>query len=119
MAQLVHGGGHSALSWALCAAALKKSYACVAFDLRAHGLTQTADEKDLVRPAWSSFPNLIPLWLLAVVRHSGEGHHRSVQRPVAPEGSSAGDGGSLHGRPAGRARRRRQAALRRRTRRRG
>jgi hypothetical protein len=46
---LIHGAGHSGLSWALCARELKKDYDVVAYDQRAHGFTKTADEKNLVR----------------------------------------------------------------------
>lgn len=46
---LLHGGGHSALSWALLAEELTQLVHCqvVAFDARGHGGTRTADETDL------------------------------------------------------------------------
>lgn len=37
---LVHGGGHTALSWALVAKAMKEKYFIVAPDLRGHGMTE-------------------------------------------------------------------------------
>mmetsp|Transcript_3293 Transcript_3293/g.11942 ORF Transcript_3293/g.11942 Transcript_3293/m.11942 type:complete len:420 (+) Transcript_3293:119-1378(+) len=44
----VHGGGYSALSWALVARHLKsKEVRVAAFDLRGHGGTRAADEADL------------------------------------------------------------------------
>jgi pimeloyl-ACP methyl ester carboxylesterase len=48
---LHHGGGHSALSWALCARALadlsKNSFSILAFDCRGHGRTKTSNDGDL------------------------------------------------------------------------
>jgi len=48
---LHHGGGHSALSWALCARALadlsKNSFSILAFDCRGHGRTKTINDGDL------------------------------------------------------------------------
>lgn len=44
---LVHGGGHSAMSWALCTQHLREWYDVCAMDLRGHGATITADETNL------------------------------------------------------------------------
>ena len=46
---LLHGGGHSALSWSLFAASLVNSVKCrvLALDSRGHGGTSTADDWDL------------------------------------------------------------------------
>jgi pimeloyl-ACP methyl ester carboxylesterase len=38
---LLHGGGHSALSFALLAGELKKTAAVICYDLRAHGMYST------------------------------------------------------------------------------
>lgn len=39
---LLHGAGNSAMSWALAAAELKRSFYVVSYDLRGHGSTRTA-----------------------------------------------------------------------------
>eukprot|EP01107_Rhizomastix_libera_P005890 TRINITY_DN1998_c5_g1_i1.p1 TRINITY_DN1998_c5_g1~~TRINITY_DN1998_c5_g1_i1.p1 ORF type:complete len:468 (+),score=128.24 TRINITY_DN1998_c5_g1_i1:66-1406(+) len=44
---MIHGAGHSAMSFALVAKFLKVSCRVVSFDLRAHGNTRTLDEDDL------------------------------------------------------------------------
>eukprot|EP01080_Neovahlkampfia_damariscottae_P012942 gene12942-7522_t len=44
---LIHGGGLSSQSWAVCSSFLKKSSSLVAIDLRNHGETKTKDENDL------------------------------------------------------------------------
>jgi protein phosphatase methylesterase 1 len=47
---LLHGGGHTALSWALLVSTLassSSSYACLAFDYRAHGKSTARSEYDL------------------------------------------------------------------------
>jgi len=46
---LLHGGGYSALTWALCAKELCDLVQCrvVALDLRGHGLTRTSQDADL------------------------------------------------------------------------
>ncbi|KAL6059605.1 Protein phosphatase methylesterase 1 [Balamuthia mandrillaris] len=44
---LLHGGGHSSLSWALTAQQLKSSARVVAFDFRGHGHSRCKDEADL------------------------------------------------------------------------
>jgi pimeloyl-ACP methyl ester carboxylesterase len=44
---LLHGGGHTALSWALCAQQLGQSYQVIAQDLRGHGGTVTSNDADL------------------------------------------------------------------------
>lgn len=44
---LIHGGGHTALSWALVARQLSAHYNVLAFDLRGHGLTHTSNDTDL------------------------------------------------------------------------
>jgi len=44
---LLHGGGHSALSWAATVKALGRSVRAVALDLRGHGDTHTDDDSDL------------------------------------------------------------------------
>ena len=43
----VHGGGYTALTWSLVAAALKPKCRVVAFDMRGHGATVTEDDADL------------------------------------------------------------------------
>lgn len=43
----LHGGGHSALSWALVAANLKPHVAVIAFDARGHGHSHSDDDEDL------------------------------------------------------------------------
>eukprot|EP01113_Clastostelium_recurvatum_P032321 TRINITY_DN4137_c0_g1_i2.p1 TRINITY_DN4137_c0_g1~~TRINITY_DN4137_c0_g1_i2.p1 ORF type:complete len:368 (+),score=52.61 TRINITY_DN4137_c0_g1_i2:27-1130(+) len=44
---LLHGGGHTALSWALVADILKASCRVIAYDCRGHGDTKTDDDFDL------------------------------------------------------------------------
>ena len=44
---LIHGGGLSAMSWAVAAGHIKKTHDVVSFDLRGHGDTHTSDDKDL------------------------------------------------------------------------
>ncbi|XP_013378840.1 protein phosphatase methylesterase 1-like [Lingula anatina] len=46
---LLHGGGHSALSWAVFSSIITREMVCrcAAVDLRGHGDSQTADETDL------------------------------------------------------------------------
>eukprot|EP01103_Thecamoeba_quadrilineata_P014066 TRINITY_DN407_c0_g1_i1.p1 TRINITY_DN407_c0_g1~~TRINITY_DN407_c0_g1_i1.p1 ORF type:complete len:341 (-),score=66.42 TRINITY_DN407_c0_g1_i1:7-969(-) len=44
---LIHGGGHSALSWALTTKHMKSYAQVIALDLRGHGATQTSNDKDL------------------------------------------------------------------------
>jgi len=43
----IHGGGHSALSWAVVSSKLEESYGVIALDLRGHGATVTDNDKDL------------------------------------------------------------------------
>ena len=44
---LLHGAGHSALTWCLLTKLLKATYRVVALDLRGHGHTSTTDDTDL------------------------------------------------------------------------
>ncbi|KAH9160979.1 hypothetical protein LEN26_001634 [Aphanomyces euteiches] len=44
---LLHGGGHTALTWCLTASILKKHCRILAFDFRCHGQSITQDEGDL------------------------------------------------------------------------
>ena len=43
---LLHGAGHTSLSWSLAARALAATYNVLAFDLPCHGTTRCADESD-------------------------------------------------------------------------
>eukprot|EP00824_Muranothrix_gubernata_P004015 TRINITY_DN1516_c0_g1_i2.p1 TRINITY_DN1516_c0_g1~~TRINITY_DN1516_c0_g1_i2.p1 ORF type:complete len:391 (+),score=60.45 TRINITY_DN1516_c0_g1_i2:73-1173(+) len=47
---LLHGGGHSALSWAVCVSMMKETCRVLAIDLRGHGETHTEDESNLSVP---------------------------------------------------------------------
>eukprot|EP01095_Lingulamoeba_sp_RSL-Kostka_P008004 TRINITY_DN261_c0_g6_i1.p1 TRINITY_DN261_c0_g6~~TRINITY_DN261_c0_g6_i1.p1 ORF type:complete len:349 (+),score=101.60 TRINITY_DN261_c0_g6_i1:164-1210(+) len=44
---LIHGGGHSALSWSLVTKQLKDECSIFSFDLRGHGGSESEDESDL------------------------------------------------------------------------
>eukprot|EP00741_Cyanophora_paradoxa_P023436 tig00021582_g22640.t1 len=44
---LLHGAGHSGLSWAVCASHLKQRCRVMAYDFRGHGETETADAGNL------------------------------------------------------------------------
>eukprot|EP00743_Colponemidia_sp_Colp-15_P007059 GILK01007617.1.p1 GENE.GILK01007617.1~~GILK01007617.1.p1 ORF type:complete len:368 (-),score=54.33 GILK01007617.1:194-1297(-) len=44
---LIHGGGHSALTWAALASHLKSQIRLVAFDVRGHGSSTSATDEDL------------------------------------------------------------------------
>lgn len=44
---LLHGGGHTALSWALVTKELKRHHRVIALDLRGHGFTTVDNEDDL------------------------------------------------------------------------
>jgi pimeloyl-ACP methyl ester carboxylesterase len=48
VALLLHGGGFTGVSWAPLVQHLAASCCCIAPDLRAHGLTTTSDDLDLV-----------------------------------------------------------------------
>jgi len=44
---LLHGGGHSAMSWAVVASHLRQHAQVFAFDMRGHGFSQVQNESDL------------------------------------------------------------------------
>eukprot|EP00276_Gloeochaete_wittrockiana_P011384 CAMPEP_0184650268 /NCGR_PEP_ID=MMETSP0308-20130426/7783_1 /TAXON_ID=38269 /ORGANISM="Gloeochaete witrockiana, Strain SAG 46.84" /LENGTH=297 /DNA_ID=CAMNT_0027083667 /DNA_START=101 /DNA_END=994 /DNA_ORIENTATION=+ len=44
---LLHGAGHSALTWALCVERLRGHYRILAMDFRGHGYTETSEDSDL------------------------------------------------------------------------
>jgi len=105
IAVCLHGAGHAACSWALCAKSLKTHCRIIAMDLRGHGTTRCHDDSDLsmqtlkddlqivlhhVRPANCNAPLVLighSMGGALAVRVAAEGTVRNIKAVVLVEAS--------------------------------